>query len=294
MEFALGVTLGFVGLLVVMRLLMRRIVPFFVFYPEPLAPQESHPRFWGFPDATEVRIPTADGPLLHGWWFPALSSGTSSGSAIYFHGNAGHLGDRGTVAAALSGLGLDVLLVDYRGFGLSEGKASEQGLYADARAVYRWLVDERGVDPRRLFLIGNSLGSAVAADLATEREVAGLVLLGAFTHTPALARHRIRWLPDWYLDWTETRFDSLERMPRIKAPVLVGVGAEDRVIPPEEARRVYEAARQPKRWLLVPGAGHNDIFSHEELWRELYRFTHEVLVGDLAGDGQAAVGRGDA
>ncbi|MDX1579179.1 MAG: alpha/beta fold hydrolase [Gemmatimonadota bacterium] len=283
MGVALGVALGFLGLLLVVRLAMGRIVPFFVFYPEPLAPQESHPRFWGFPDATEVRIPTVDGPLLHGWWFPAAGSESSSGTAIYFHGNAGHLGDRGTIAAALSGLGLDVLLADYRGFGLSEGKPSEEGLYADAEAMYHWLVEERGADPRKLFLLGNSLGSAVAVYLASRRPVAGIVLLGAFTHTPAIARHRLSWLPGWYLDWNVARFDSLARLPEVRAPILVGAGSEDAVIPPDEARKVYEAAPQPKRWLLAEGAGHNDIFAHEGLWRELYRFTHDALVGELSG-----------
>jgi len=266
----------------ILKLALPRIVPFFVFYPEPISPHESHPRYWGFPDATEVRIQTFDGPLLHAWWFPATNTGQSSGAAIYFHGNAGHLGDRGTVAAALSGMGLDVLLPDYRGYGLSEGKASEQGLYSDARAVYRWLVDDRGVDPRRLFLIGNSLGSAVAVDLAVQRRVAGLVLLGAFTNTPALARHRIRWLPDWYLEWEDTRFDLLERIGRVRAPVLVGVGSDDRTIPAGETKAVFDAAVEPKYWLTVAGAGHNDIFAHEELWKELYRFTHGVLVGDEA------------
>jgi fermentation-respiration switch protein FrsA (DUF1100 family) len=267
-----------VALLGALKLAMPRVVPFFVFYPEPLSPHESHPRFWGFPDATEVRISTFDGPLLHGWWFPAANSAHASGAAIYFHGNAGHLGDRGTVAAALSGLGLDVLLLDYRGYGLSEGRATEEGLYADARAAYAWLVDERGVEPRRLFLIGNSLGSAVAVDLATQRRVAGLVLLGAFTNTPALARQRIRWLPEWYLEWDSPRFDALERIGRVRAPVLIGVASEDRVIPPGEAEKVFDAAVEPKRWFIVPGAGHNDIFAHEELWRELYQFTHGVLV----------------
>jgi len=278
--FLLGVVIGCLVLLGGIKLALPRIIPFFVFYPEPLSPQESHPRYWGFPDATEVRIPTMDGPVLHAWWFPAVNTDSSSGSAIYFHGNAGHLGDRGTVAAALSGMGLDVLLPDYRGYGLSDGKPSEGGLYADARAAYQWLVDERGADPRRLFLIGNSLGSAVAVDLAMQRKTAGLVLLGAFTNTPSIARRRIRWLPEWYLDWDQGRFDVLERIGRVHVPILVVVGAEDRVIPPEEAQRVFEAARDPKRWLLIEGAGHNDIFSHEELWRELYRFTHDALVGE--------------
>ncbi|MDH3734937.1 MAG: lysophospholipase, partial [Gemmatimonadota bacterium] len=225
-------------------------------------------------------MPLGDGPLLHGWWFPAANSAQASGAAVYFHGNAGHLGDRGTVAAALSGMGLDVLLPDYRGYGLSEGKASEEGLYSDARAAYAWLVDERGVDPRRLFLIGNSLGSAVACDLAMQRRVAGLVLLGVFSSTPALARHRIKWLPSWYLEWDQTRFDTLKRIGRVRAPVLIGVASEDRVIPPGEAERVFEAAIEPKRWVLVQGAGHNDIFAHEDLWKELYSFTHGVLVSD--------------
>lgn len=282
MEVLLWLTIGFLVVMGGLKLAMPRIVPFFVFYPEPLSPHESHPRYWGFPDATEVRIQTFDGPLLHAWWFPATNTAQSSGAAIYFHGNAGHLGDRGTVAAALSGMGLDVLLPDYRGYGLSEGKATEQGLYSDARAVYRWLVDERGVDPGRLFLIGNSLGSVVATDLAMQRRVAGLILLGAFTNTPALARHRIRWLPSWYLEWENTRFDMLERIGRVRAPVLIGVGSEDKMIPAGETEQVFAAAIEPKRWYVVHGAGHNDIFAHEDLWKELYRFTHGVLVGDEA------------
>lgn len=278
LEVLVVASAAFLGGATAVKLLLPRIVPMFVFYPEPLAPQESHPRYWGFPDATEVRIPTFDGPLLHAWWFPALSAESSAGAAIYFHGNAGHLGDRGTVAAALAGLGLDVLLPDYRGYGLSEGKPSEEGLYADARAVYRWLVEERGVEPSRLFLIGNSLGSAVALDLATQRRVAGLVLLGAFSSTPSVARRRLPWVPEWYLDWETPRFEALTRVARVRAPILIAVGSDDQVIPPEEARRVYEAAREPKRWRMIRGAGHNDIFSHEELWKELYEFTHDVLV----------------
>jgi len=282
MAFLFWLAFAFLFVMVGVKLALPRLVPYFVFYPEPLSPHESHPRFWGFPDATEVRIQTFEGLLLHGWWFPAANATQSSGAAIYFHGNAGNLGDRGTVAAALSGMGLDVLLFDYRGYGLSEGRATEEGLYGDARAAYRWVVNERGVDPKRLFVIGNSLGSAVAVDLATQRKVAGLVLLGVFTNTPSLARHRLRWLPAWYLEWDETRFDVLDRIRRIRAPLLIGVAGDDRLVPGEEARRVFEAAPEPKRWCLVPEAGHNDIFAYEDLWKELYRFTHGVLVGDEA------------
>ena len=271
------VVVALVGLMAVVRLLMPRIVPFFVFYPETLQPHETHPRYWGFPKAREVRIPTEDGVELHAWWFPADPPDSRRGTAIYFHGNAGHLGDRGTVAAALSNLGLDVLLPDYRGYGASEGKPSEEGLYADARAVYRWLLEERGVDHGRLLPLGNSLGSSVAAELAVSRPVAGVVLLGPFTDTVAIARHRLSWLPDWYLDWLHNRFDTLERAPRIEVPTFVAAGEEDQVIPPGQSREVFEALRGPRQWLEIPGAGHNYIFSHEVLWRELHRFTREVL-----------------
>lgn len=282
------VVVALIGLMAVVRLLMPRIVPFFVFYPETLQPHETHPRFWGFPKATEVRIPTEDGVELHAWWFPADPPDSRRGTAIYFHGNAGHLGDRGTVAAALSNLGLDVLLPDYRGYGASEGKPSEEGLYEDARAAYRWLVDERGVDPGRLLPLGNSLGSSVAAELAVNRPVAGVVLLGPFTDTVAIARHRLSWLPDWYLDWLHNRFDTLERAPRIEVPTFVAAGEEDQVIPPGQSREVFEALRGPRQWLEIPGAGHNDIFSHGELWRELHRFTRNVL-----DDADADFPRGD-
>lgn len=267
----------------VVRLSMPGIVPFFVFYPETLQPHETHPRYWGFPQATEVRIPTEDGIELHAWWFAADRPESRRGTAIYFHGNAGHLGDRGAVAAALSNLGLDVLLPDYRGYGASGGKPSEEGLYADARAAYRWLVEERGVDPAQLLALGNSLGSSVAAALAVSRPVAGVVLLGPFTDTVAIARHRLSWLPDWYLDWLDNRFDTLERAPRIEVPTFVAAGEEDRVIPPGQSREVFEALRGPRRWLEIPGAGHNDIFAHEALWRELQRFTRDVLTDATPG-----------
>lgn len=292
----LAVMAAVAGALALIHLMMPRLAPFFVFYPEPLAPHETHPRYWGFVAASEVWIPTEDGLELHAWWFPAgrdrpldrdrrsagegpAGDASPRGAAIYFHGNAGHLGDRGTVAAALANLGLDVLLPDYRGYGASDGKPSEAGLYADARAAYRWLLEERGVEPGRLILFGNSLGSAVAAELAIDRPVAGVVLLGPFTDIPAIARHRLSWLPEWYLDWRSPSFDTLDRASRIEAPTLVGAGAEDRVIPPGQSRAVYEALTGPRRWLELPGAGHNDIFSQQALWQALHHFTREVLAG---------------
>ncbi len=264
-----------------LRLFLPRLVPHFVFYPEPLKPQESDPRYWGFPQASELRLETSDRVSLHAWWFPATGQGAPGGGpcgvAIYLHGNAGHLGDRGTVAAGLAQVGLDVLLPDYRGYGLSEGKPSEAGLYLDAEAAYRYATETRGVPPRRVLVVGNSLAAAVAADLAARFPVGGLVLLGAFTNTPSVARTAFPWLPDWLLDWEGTRFDTARRVRSVSAPVLVAAGSEDDVISPDEGRAVYEAANQPKSFFEATGSGHNDIFSHPVLWQKLVLFTREAL-----------------
>lgn len=280
-------------LLVALRLLLPRIVPQFVFYPEPLRPQESDPQYWGFPEATELKIRTADDLELHAWWFPAQAPDVRCGTAIYFHGNAGHLGDRGAIASGLSRLGLDVLLLDYRGYGLSQGKPSEEGLYRDAEAAYRHVTEERSVPADRVVVIGNSLGAAVAAQLCTRFPVAGLVLLGAFTNTPSVARRAVPWMPDWLLAWQGTRFDTSEHVRDVDAPLFVAAGSEDAVIAPEEGRAVYEAAREPKTWYEATGAGHNDIFSHTGLWQQLYEFTRTVLsCADGEKQGAAPRGRG--
>lgn len=278
MRALLLLALVLLGAVVALRLLLPRVVSHFIYYPEPLAPQEGDPRLWGFPRAEELRFHAADGVELHAWWFPARPGPEERcGAAVYLHGNAGHLGYRGEVADALSGLGLDVLLLDYRGYGLSGGRPDEEGLYRDAEAAYEVALEKSGVGPERLVAIGNSLGSAVAVELARRRPLGSLVLFGAFGSTVAVGRHALRWLPAWLLDWEAHRFDALWRIAEVRVPVLVVVGSEDRMIPQEEARRVYEAAAGPKRWYVAEGAGHNDLFAHEGVWPEVQRHVREAL-----------------
>lgn len=307
------------GSIVLLRLLVPRAARFFIYHPEPLRPQESDPKYWGFPRAQELTFRTEDGVELHAWWFPAYSGlpadaprpGTFRGGAgptggppaggeargedadpggngrrgvaVYFHGNAGHLAYRGEIAAALSALGLDVLLPDYRGYGLSAGRAHEEGLYRDGEAARRQALERSGLGPERLLLLGNSLGSAVAVEVARQRPVAGLVLLGPFTSTVAVGRHTVPWLPEWMLEWEEGRYDVLSRLGAVRAPVLVAVGSEDHMIPREEARRVYEAAGEPKRWYVARGAGHDDVWAHQGVWGEVQRFVRAVLPWDGGG-----------
>ncbi|MFQ5691117.1 MAG: alpha/beta hydrolase [Gemmatimonadota bacterium] len=174
MQILLIAAAAFLGLLVALRLALPKLVPLFVFHPEPLRPRESHPRYWGYPEAREVRFPTSDNLSLHGWWFPAAGPSERRGTAIFFHGNAGHIGPRGEIGAGLSRLGFDVLLPDYRGYGLSEGKPSELGLYRDAEAAYVYALRRSGGSAETLLVVGNSLGSAVAAELAARRPVGGV------------------------------------------------------------------------------------------------------------------------
>lgn len=268
---AVLVTLG--GL----RLVLPRIVPFFVFHPEPLRPQESDPRYWGLPQGREVTFEADDGVRLHAWWFPRPPEAPPCGGAIYFHGNAGHLAYRGEIAAGLASLGFDVLLPDYRGYGLSGGRPSEEGLRRDARAAYRFLTRRSGAEGERVLLVGNSLGSAVAAELATAEVVGGLVLVGPFESVRSVARERWPWLPGWFLAFDSPGFDTASRVARIRAPLLFAVATDDRIIPPDQGRRLYEAAAEPKRWYEVAGAGHNDVFGQQGLWLTMQRFVGEEM-----------------
>ncbi len=161
--------------------LVARLARQMIFYPEGLSERDADPALWGLAAAESVFVDTEDGVRLHGWWIPASnspansravdaptgSSGEACEAVIFFHGNAGNIASRAPIAARLSGLGLAVLLIDYRGYGRSEGKPSEEGLYADGRAAYRHVVDVKSVSADRLVVIGNSLGGAVATSVAS-------------------------------------------------------------------------------------------------------------------------------
>jgi uncharacterized protein len=170
-------------------------------------------------------------------------------------------------------LGVSVQLFDYRGYGRSEGQPDEAGTYRDARAVYRHLVETRGVGPAALVVFGESLGAAVATQLALERPAAALILESPFTSIPDMARAAYPFLPP-VGGLIRTRYDTVAKIPRLTLPLLVLHGDRDTIVPFAQGRRVFEAAGGPKRFHAIAGAGHNDTYlvGGEPYWRTLAEF----------------------
>jgi uncharacterized protein len=203
--------------------------------------------------AEDVVLTTADGPTLGAWFVPAQGPRRDV-TVLVANGNAGDRSLRAPLAAALRAEGLDVLLFDYRGFGGNPGRPSEDGLLADARAARDHLVRERGVAPERLLYLGESLGGAVVARLATEAPVGGLVLRSPFVDLPSIGERLYPYLPvRWLL---VDRFPVAEPAGRARVPTTVVLGEEDSLIPPAQSRAVAQAAGG--EIVAVPGADHND------------------------------------
>lgn len=200
-----------------------------------------------------VRLRTEDGLDLTAWHAPATVPATGA-TVLVLPGNAGSRMLRVPLARALSARGFDVLLLDYRGYGGNPGTPTEDGLAADARAAYEHLVTERGVDPARLVLFGESLGGGVAVRLAREVPVGGLVLRSPFTSLADVGARHYPFLPVRAL--LRDRFLVEETVASVSAPIVVVAGADDGIVPPAQSRAVADAAGAP--YVEVPGAGHND------------------------------------
>lgn len=255
----------------------RHVAPSLIFFPAGLPADRSSPADHGLPRGEEVWIRAEDGVRLHAWWVPP-AGGDRRGTVLFLHGNAGHLAGRAFLARRFSEAGYGTLLLDYRGYGRSEGSPHEEGLRRDAQAAHRHLVRAREVQPRRLVLAGHSLGAAVAARLATERPAAAVVLTGAFTSVPELGAHLYGWLPDAvFRGWPVQRFDTRGLAGELDLPVLVARGARDRVVPRRQTRAVYEALPGPALWHEEAAGGHGDLWGDEGFWAALEPFLEEAV-----------------
>ena len=217
----------------------------------------------------EASFTTADGVRLHGWFIP----GRSGLTWFWLHGNAGNISHRlENIELLHHRLGVSVFIFDYRGYGRSEGRPSEQGTYRDAEAALAYVRGLPSVDPSRIVVFGRSLGAAVAVELATHERVLGLILESPFSSIPAMARAVYPWLPVGPL--LRTRYDSLGKIGRIEVPLLILHSPGDEVVPYQQGRDLFAAAREPKRFHAIEGAGHNDtyIVGGEPYWQALADF----------------------
>lgn len=230
------------------------------------------------PGGEDVVLQTDDGLRLGAWFFPAADRRPA---VLVCNGNGGDRMMRTPLAAALSGVGLSVLLFDYRGYGGNPGDPSEEGLAADASAAQAFLAARPEVDPDHVVYFGESLGAAVAVRLALESPPAALVLRSPFTSLTDVGRLHYPWLPVRAL--LTDRYPSITRIARVTAPLLVIAGDRDTLVPAELSRRLYQAAREPKRFTLVPDADHNSPELLDGPWMldAIVRFFHDY--GVLAG-----------
>ena len=220
----------------------------------------------------DVYIEVVTGEKVNGWYFPVCDSGKT---VLFCHGNAGNISHRLETVAMLVELGVNVFLFDYRGYGLSDGSPSEENVYADAGAAYRWLLKEKGIAADRIILFGRSLGGAVAIELAGRVDYDRLIVESSFTSATDLGRRMLPYLPIATL--IRYHFDSVSRIGLLNRPILVVHSPEDDLIPYEMGRRLYEHASEPKRFLSITG-GHNDrdYLHHESYLRSLSDFLGSV------------------
>jgi fermentation-respiration switch protein FrsA (DUF1100 family) len=245
--------LFYVVILVLLRLNERRLI----YFPGPQRTLLPPPAQLNLP-VQRVEIPTDDGLTLMSWLIRAGSDSTGLWLLIC-HGNAGNLSefDRPIHYAGLRTLGLSLLAFDYRGYGENAGVPTEQGLYRDAQAAYRYLRQQLGVPAERIVIFGHSLGSAVAVDLATRVPAAGLIVEGALTSVWQRGAELYPYIPVRWI--AGTRFDSIDKVGKVTIPKLFLHAAADEVIPIAHGRRLYEAAPAPKTFVELRGA-HSDAF----------------------------------
>jgi len=210
----------------------------------------------------EVPITTADGLDLFAWYAPPKDA--AKPTVVFFHGNAGTVGDRAHKARVFLDAGYGVMLAEYRAYAGNPGSPSEQGLYADGRAAMRYL-SSLGVEDGQIVLYGESLGTGVATTMAFEAQqnakpIAALILEAPFTSIVDVGANHYPFLPVSLL--MKDRFDSLKRIGGLHLPIMIVHGEKDRTVPVKFGKRLFDAAHAPKESLWVAQARHNDLFDH--------------------------------
>jgi len=223
----------------------------------------------------DIFFQAKDGTKLHGWYIP---SANAKATLLWFHGNAGNLTHRLENIQQLQPLNINIFIFDYRGYGKSEGKPSEAGIYQDSQAAYDFLIQEKNVVPaENLFLFGRSLGGICAVEVASGNEATGLILESVFTSAKDMAGQVFPLLP---IGWViRSKFSAIEKVPDLKLPKLFLHGTKDEIVPYKLGRKLYSSAADPKEFYDIKGAGHNDTYGvgGREYFSALDRFISNTL-----------------
>jgi fermentation-respiration switch protein FrsA (DUF1100 family) len=226
----------------------------FIFFPSTY-PDGYYDEAANVPNLEDCWFTAEDGVKLHAWYTKADSP---IATLFMAHGNAGNLSHRFPIIKALRDSGFNVLMFDYRGYGRSEGSPTENGVYADARAAFDYLLTRTDIDSSSIIIFGTSLGGAIAVDLATHRPAAGLILESTFSSAKDVARVAYPFLPAQFI--LRSEFDSESKIRSIRIPTLFLHGDQDGVIPISLGKKLYAAANEPKTFHTIIGADHNDVF----------------------------------
>lgn len=232
---------------------LRWLEALMTFHPERMSEQEYHSP----PEGAELAwLPSSPGIHLRGWYFESQSK-PAVATIIFFHGNGGNISNVGWLGQRFAKHGFNILLFDYRGYGASEGVATDEaGLYADGYAALSFITKGKEIAPDQIILYGQSLGTAVAAEVASGGKFGAVVLESGFSSASSVANSALPWLPRWLHFLGKNRFESAQKLANVRSPILIAHGDPDGTIPTSEARLLFAAANEPKKLLIVPGAGH--------------------------------------
>lgn len=254
------------GLVVLVMAIEDRLIYFPSSYPDGFWDVDNIPAPEGaiVPKIEDCYFAAADGVRLHGWYCAphrkvggALAPVPAKMVLLWFHGNAGNISYRYDMIRAMIDLPVQIFIIDYRGYGRSEGKPTERGLYLDARAAWDYLTNERGMPANRIIIFGKSLGGVPAIDLASQVEPAGLIVQSSFTSAADMAAAVLPIFPRVFL---HSKMDSAAKIARAGCPKLFIHSRADEVVPYELGRRLYDAASEPKQFYEVKGAPHNSTY----------------------------------
>lgn len=246
-----------------------KIENFFIFFPQ--ASFDFHPQDLRM-EYREVYFNTNDGQRLHGWFFPTAKPDPV---ILFFHGNAGNISHRLDNITRMVEKDLQVFIFDYRGYGKSTGRPSEKGLYMDGLAAYEYLLEQEKIPPENIIFFGRSLGAAVALEVVTQKRARSIIMESAFTSTKDMANAIVLFrLFSWAIP---PNYHNLAKIGRIHIPLLIIHGDHDEIVPFHMGQTLFAAANDPKYFLKLAGAGHNDTYvvGGEDYFKTFSKFVRE-------------------